>query len=102
MSKALNDHPLGETSPTSNTPTDALSKTASKQGDDSAKKKRRGASVLTYLAVLFAAAFLMLLVAYFVQQRNRGAMLNYETPPTIEISRSQTEEPPRTQMTDET
>lgn len=100
MSKALNNHPLGETSP-SNTPTDALSKTASKQGDDSAKKKRRGASVLTYLAVLFAAAFLMLLVAYFVQQRNRGAMLNYDAP-TIKISWSQPEEPPHTQMTDET
>ena len=35
------------------------------------KKKR--SSVFIYLAVLFGAAFLMLLLAYFVQQRNSNA-----------------------------
>ena len=34
------------------------------------KRPRKGASVFVYLAVLFAAAFLMLLLAFFIQQRD--------------------------------
>jgi len=39
-------------------------------------RKNRTASVFTYLAVLFGAAFLMLLLAYFVQQRNNAAAMD--------------------------
>ncbi len=41
------------------------------------KSKRRGASVFTYLAILFAAAFLMLLLAYFIQQRNNDVAMDH-------------------------
>ena len=34
------------------------------------KKPGKNTSVFTYLAILFAAAFLLLLLAYFIQQRN--------------------------------
>ena len=43
----------------------------------SQKPKRRGASVFTYLAILFAAAFLMLLLAYFIQQRNNDVAMDH-------------------------
>ena len=36
------------------------------------KRPRKGASVFVYLAVLFAAAFLMLLLAFFIQQRDNA------------------------------
>ncbi len=39
-------------------------------------KKGKGSSFFIYLAVLFGAAFLMLLLAYFVQQRNSDAALD--------------------------
>ena len=38
--------------------------------------KNKRSSVYVYLAVLFGAAFLMLLLAYFVQQRNNAAVLD--------------------------
>ena len=41
------------------------------------KPKNHGASVFTYLAILFAAAFLMLLLAYFIQQRNNDVALDH-------------------------
>lgn len=43
---------------------------ASKTSGAPEKKSGRPAPLFVYLAVLFAAAFLMLLLAYFVQQRN--------------------------------
>ena len=39
-------------------------------------KKGKGSSFFIYLAVLFGAAFLMLLLAYFVQRRNSDAALD--------------------------
>lgn len=39
-------------------------------------KRGRGASVFIYLAILFAAAFVMLLMAYFMQQRNNEAAIS--------------------------
>lgn len=92
MSKALNDR-LGETGSIPKL-TDTLPEIAPKQNDVPAKKKRRGASVFTYLAVLFAAAFLMLLMAYFVQQRNNDAMRldMQEVLPTIEMAQRLQEE----------
>ncbi len=40
------------------------------------EKKNKRSSVYVYLAVLFGAAFLMLLLAYFVQQRNNEATIS--------------------------
>lgn len=37
--------------------------------------RKHTSSVLGYLAVLFAAAFLMLLLAYFIQERNSTAQI---------------------------
>lgn len=40
------------------------------QSEADREKPKRGASVVTYIAVLFAVAFLLLLLSYFMQQRN--------------------------------
>ena len=41
-----------------------------------APKNKKGAPVFTYLAIMFAAAFLMLLLAYFIQQRNNEVAMS--------------------------
>lgn len=38
--------------------------------------KKKGGPVFGYLAIMFAAAFLMLLLAYFIQQRNNEVAMN--------------------------
>ena len=40
------------------------------------KAPGKGAPVFTYLAIMFAAAFLMLLLAYFIQQRNNEVAID--------------------------
>lgn len=39
-------------------------------------KNRKGGPVFGYLAIMFAAAFLMLLLAYFIQQRNNEVAMD--------------------------
>lgn len=41
-----------------------------------APKNKKGAPVFTYLAIMFAVAFLMLLLAYFIQQRNNEVAMD--------------------------
>lgn len=43
---------------------------------NNAPGSKKGAPVFTYLAIMFAAAFLMLLLAYFIQQRNNEAAMS--------------------------
>lgn len=40
------------------------------------KYSKKGVPVFGYMAILFAAAFLMLLLAYFIQQRNEQVVLD--------------------------
>ena len=47
---------------------------AEKESPPSLPEKNKPSSAYIYLAVLFGAAFLMLLLAYFVQQRNNAAV----------------------------
>ena len=47
-----------------------------KEAPPSPPEKNKPSSAYVYLAVLFGAAFLMLLLAYFVQQRNNDAVLD--------------------------
>ncbi|MDD4715463.1 MAG: hypothetical protein PHT34_02790 [Oscillospiraceae bacterium] len=42
---------------------------------DREKPKRGGASIVTYIAVLFAVAFGLLLLSYFMQQRNTAQVI---------------------------
>ena len=63
--------------PDSNTEETQTAKKPEEAKSASQKPKRRGASVFTYLAILFAAAFLMLLLAYFIQQRNNDVAMDH-------------------------
>ena len=63
--------------PNSNTKETQTVKKTEEAKSASPKSKRRGASVFTYLAILFAAAFLMLLLAYFIQQRNNDVAMDH-------------------------
>ena len=63
--------------PDSNTEETQTAKKPEEAKSASTKSKRRGASVFTYLAILFAAAFLMLLLAYFIQQRNNDVAMDH-------------------------
>ena len=54
------------------------------------KKNKRSSTVYLYLLILFGAAFLMLLLAYFVQQRNGD---NTVSDPHNSMSLSQEEQP---------
>lgn len=60
-------------------------------GSRRSKRPRKGASVFVYLAVLFAAAFLMLLLAFFIQQRDDAVAGQYTggTEQTIYVSQSE-------------
>ena len=43
---------------------------------DTPKHSKKGGPVFGYLAILFAAAFLMLLLAHFIQQRDEHIVLD--------------------------
>lgn len=61
----------------SGTPTEAPQEIPNVSRETSEPPKRnKSSSVYVYLAVMFGAAFLMLLLAYFVQQRNNDAAFN--------------------------
>lgn len=49
---------------------------AEPEREEKTPKKNKPSSVYVYLAVLFGAAFLMLLLAYFVQQRNNATAMD--------------------------
>ena len=44
------------------------------------KKSKKGGPVFGYMIILFAAAFLMLLLAYFIQQRDDHVETNSQNP----------------------
>lgn len=68
-----------EKEPSSKGPAEAenvLRETPEPERSTSPTEKNKRSSVYVYLAILFGAAFLMLLLAYFVQQRNNETVLD--------------------------
>ncbi len=61
--------------PASETPPPKPPRTEPEPPSDRPPGKPRKQSVVLYLTVMFAAAFLMLLLAYFIQQRNNAAII---------------------------
>ena len=62
--------------PSESAPPDSAEDSAGVPADSKPAKKNKHASVYLYLLILFGAAFLMLLLAYFVQQRNNEATIS--------------------------
>ena len=79
-SRGFSRHPLPEGHPTVSRETP--------DGPGEAQGKNKRSSFYVYLVVLFGAAFLMLLLAYFVQRRNNEAAIS-ELRSTMDLSREE-------------